>query len=252
MKATQSVSILLPFLLFSSAYSGPEVDRLLDGYSKIEAVSCHIRRTKTGNLGKMTFLSRVYWTNNDQLHAEGISPIKRRTIADGKTLWQHIEGDSKGFSRPVDELSEPMTISLRMVPGTAMDHLLRLKGFDETPLAADDAAAKQVGIQAGEQYVVLRFDAADRLIGLRFFKTSGMKELAARYDYSGFAEAAPGAWVPLAHELVVFGGDGSFSETVKVDRFVANQPLAESLFISSSFFDKSVDFVSDFANIPNK
>lgn len=241
--------VLCAFLAVPATKAGEEVDRLLSEYAKIKTVTCQIRRTKEGDLGKMRFLSRVYWTNQDKLHSEGITPVKRRTIADGKRLWQYAEGDPKGFSRPIGDLSEQMTISLKMIPGTAMDQLLRLKDLDETSLAADETATKRVGIQTPQQYVVLRFDALDRLTGLRFFKTADMKDLTARYDYSDFNEAVPGVWMPMTHTIVVYGNKSNFSETVKVDRFIANQPVAESLFIAPSFFDKEIDFVDDFAKI---
>jgi hypothetical protein len=34
-----------------------------------------------------------------------------------------------------------------------------------------------------------------------------------------------------------------------VDRYVANEPVAASLFVASSFFDKDIDFVDDFEKI---
>lgn len=242
------LSCLMVLLASAPAFSGEEVDRLLAGYGKIETVTCQIRRTKDGELGKMTFLSRVYWSRDKKIHAEGISPIKRRTIADGAKLWQYVEGDPKGFSRPVADLSEEMTISLHMVPGTAMDQLLRLKGLEETALPPE-GSTRRVGVQAGNQYILLLLDEQQRLTGLRFYKSAAMKVETARYDYSNFSEAVPGVWVPLAHEVKVETGETKFKETVKVDRFIANKPVAESLFIPSSFFDKEIDFVDDFAKI---
>ena len=249
----KTIQLLFPalslILLSAPAHAGEEVDRLMAGYAKIETVSCQIRCTKEGPAGKIRFLSRVYWTNQDKLHAEGIAPVKRRTIADGKTFWQYAEGDPKGFSRPIAELSEQMTISLKMVPGTAMDHLLRLKGMEETELPAGDDDTRQIGIQTGTQYVVLRFDAADRLSRIEFFKTSEMKERSASYSYRDFTETEAGVWIPLTHETIANTGSFEFRETVKIDRLIANQPVAETLFIASSFFDKNIDFVSDFAKI---
>ncbi len=232
-----------------SAKAGEEVDRLLGEYSKIETVTCQIRRTKEGDLGKMKFLSRVYWTNQSQLHSEGISPLKRRTIVDGQQLWQYVQGDPKGFSRPIGELSEQMRISLEMVPGTPMDQLLRLKDLDETALADDAQPAKRIGIKTDNQYVLLRFDQQNRLTGMDFFKTEAMEEKTVSYAYSDFLEAVPGTWVPLTHEVAARNDGSEFRETIKVDRFIANEPIAESLFIPSSFFDKNIDFVDDFAKI---
>lgn len=249
----QSLKLWLPVLslvlLPAAAHAGAEVDRLLAEYSNIETVSCQIRRTKEGAAGKIKFLSRVYYTNKNQIHAEGITPVKRRTIADGKRLYQYVEGDPKGFSRPVEELSEQMRISLQFVPGTAMDHLLWMKGMEETVLPGGSDAAKQVGIQTDTKYVLLQFDAADRLSGIEFYKTEAMENKIADYVYRDFIEAAPGAWIPLSHAITVQNEQISYKELVTVDRFIANKPVAESLFIASSFFDKDIDFVDEFAKI---
>ena len=94
MKATNLMLSCLAAGLFATAsLAGEEVDRLLTEYGKIETVTCQIRRTKEGDLGKMKFLSRVYWTHQGMLHSEGISPLKRRTICDGTRLWQYVDGD---------------------------------------------------------------------------------------------------------------------------------------------------------------
>lgn len=252
MKAFKLLLPTLCLLVQSSAFGGKEVERLLAEYSKIETVTCQIRRTKVGAAGKMKFLSRVYWTNKDQIHAEGIAPVKRRTIADGERLYQYVDGDPKGFSRPIANLSEQMTISLRLVPGTAMDHLLRLRGLEEKELPSTGETATRIGIQADNNYVVLSFDEQKRLIGIDFFKTPEMKTLNATYRYRDFLEAVPGAWIPLSHETTVENDKMSYKETVRVDRFIANKPIAQSLFISSSFFDKDIDFVDEFAKIFRK
>lgn len=250
MKAIKLLFPILSIILLStSAHAGKEVDRLLAEYSNIETVSCQIRRTKEGAAGKIKFMSRVYYTNKNQIHAEGITPVKRRTIADGKRLYQYVEGDPKGFSRPIEELSEQMRISLQFVPGTAMDHLLWMKGTEEAVLPGRGDAAKQVGIQTDTKYVLMQFDAADRLSGIEFYKTEAMENKIADYEYRDFIEAAPGAWIPRSHAITVQNEQQNYKELVTVDRFVANQPVAESLFIASSFFDKNIDFVDDFAKI---
>lgn len=249
MKASKLIpAALLIALCAVTSNGGEEVDRLLEGYGKIETVTCQIRRTKEGELGKMKFLSRVYFTNKNQLHAEKLVPVQQRTIADGKMLYQYAEGDPKGFSRPIDELSEQMKISLFMVPGTAMDHLLRLKDCEEEDLPPLDGQ-KRIGIEADGKYVVLLIDEMGRLAGLEYYSAGDLAEKTASYSYSKFTEAVPGVWVPLHHLVESTMGDKAFKETVVVDRYIANKPVAASLFIPSSFFDKNIDFVDDFQKI---
>jgi len=250
MKASNLCAALLALCFVSSVHAGKEIDRLLSEYGKIETATCKIRRTKEGAAGKIKFLSRVYFTNQNKIHAEKLTPVKQRTIADGTTLYQYTDGsNNKGFSRPISELSEQMQISLHLVPGTAMDHLLRLKGLEETVLEPTEGAAKRVGIQAESKYVVLRFDQMDRLVGIDFFETKAMAAKLATYEYSDFSEVIPGTWIPFTHRATVYGDGREFSEVMKVDSFVANKPIAESLFIPASFFDKNIDFVDDFAKI---
>jgi hypothetical protein len=84
---------------------------------------------------------------------------------------------------------------------------------------------------------------------MTFYVSAKMDVKLADYVYRDFTEAVSGVWVPLTHEVSFWKADSEFTETVKVDRFVANKPVAESLFIASSFFSKNIDFVDEFAKI---
>ena len=248
MKASKLLATLLIAAL--SVQAGPEVDRLLAEYAKIETATCKVRRTKEGAAGKIKFLSRIYWTNQNKIHSEKLAPVKQRTIVDGHALYQYTEGSgNKGFSRPVEALSDQMKIALKHVPGTSMDHLLRLQGMEETALDPGEQGERRVGIQTDPKYVVLLFDGTNRLTGIRFYKSKDRQELLADYTYTDFSEVVPGAWIPLTQAIEVHGDGLDFSETVKVDSFTANEPIAESLFIPDNFFDKDIDFVDDFAKI---
>lgn len=250
MKTSRSVAALFTLLLLAPfARAGKEVDRLLADYGKIETVTCKVRRTKEGGAGKIKFLSRVYWTNRDQINAEGLTPIKRRTVCDGNYLFQYVEGAPRGFARPVGQLSEQMQISLRFVPGTAMDILLHLTDSEEKVLPAEGNNAKSIGVLTEKNYTVLGFDQKDRLVSVTFYKTPNQEFCIATYEYCDFAEPIPGVWVPLTHHVSIENAEMTFKETVKVDHFTVNEPLGESLFMPSEYFDKGVDFVDDFAKI---
>lgn len=241
-------------LLLSVALSASasEVDRLLNEYKQIKTVSCKIRRTVNGGAGTVRFISRVYWANDDRLHVDNLTPVPRRIISDGKTFFSFAKGDPKGFSRPVAQLSEKMLLSLRKIPGTAMDHLLRLKGAEEISLDGQDGIRK-VAYHAANQYVVMEIDSQGRLVRINFYETEKRDVLTAGYEYSDFAEIAPNIWVPMQHHAQWNSPDGSsYSETVHLDEFFANQPVAVSLFDSSMFFDKDIDFVDSFSEIYQK
>lgn len=74
-----------------------------------------------------------------------------------------------------------------------MDHLLRIKGKEETLIPATDEANKRVGIQTDNNYVVLLFDDTDRLISVDFFKTATTELKYANYNYFNFSEIIDGA-----------------------------------------------------------
>jgi len=233
----------------ATALSATEVDRLLGEYGQINTATCHIRRIVKSEAGETSFISRVYWKNDDHLHVENLAPIPRRIISDSSTFFSYVEGDPKGFSRSVDDLSKPMLFSLRKIPGTAMDHLLRLKGLDEQRLDSN-GKLHQIAYDTGSQYVVLGFDSQHRLVTINFFKTAERTIRTASYRYSNFKEVVTGIWIPLIHEATLYGeGIDRVSETIHLDRLVINQPVAVSWFDPKTFFDKEVDFVDSFAKI---
>lgn len=248
MTSSKFLLITALFTCMPRLYAGEAVQQLLNNYSQIETVSCQMRRTVDGAGGKIKFISRIYYTNKDQLHVDNLSPLKRRTLADGTRLFQYVEGSPKGFSRPIDALSEPMKISLRKIPGTAMDHLLRLSELPETPLPAENGAPR-IGIASEKNYAVLEFDSPDRLARLTFYKTEQMRTQIADYTYSDFHEVLPNLFIPFSHHALFPQGPDTYTETIRLDQFTANQPIAASLFIASNFFNKNIDFVADFAKI---
>lgn len=239
---------LLTLFLFTNGF-GSEIDRLLNEYKQIKTVSCQMRRTVSGNAGKIQFVSRIYWTSDDRLHVDNLSPVSRRIISNGTDFFSYAEGDPRGFSRPVSDLSDEMMLSLRKIPGTAMDHLLRLKGAEETVLDPENGL-RQIGCAAGDQYTVLKFDEKSRLVGIDYYKSAARQEKIGSCSYSKFSEVAPGVWVPMLHRAtMVRPNDASFSETVRMDRFVANETLANSLFVPATFLSNDIDFVSSFEKV---
>lgn len=242
--------VLLFILFLAPALPATEVDRLLNEYQRIKTVTCQIRRTVSGNAGNIQFISRVYWQNDDRLHVDNLTPLPRRIIADGTRFYSYAKGDPKGFSRPVNELSNEMLVSLRKIPGTAMDHLLRLKGAVEQVLEPAEEGMRQTAYNTENNYVILKFDKLSRLVAIDFFKTPDMTVKTASYRYSDFQEVGTGAWIPLHHEASLTLEDkNTVSETVQIDRFIANQPIAVSLFNPEAFFDKGIDFVDSFERI---
>ena len=151
-------------MLSNEAPAQTLAERILAGYDSIRSVSCEIRKDSEAGARKMRMLSRVYYEKPDRLHVDQPAPIPRRIVADGKTFYSYIDGDPKGFSRAIEKLNEEMLINLRKVPGTAMEHLMKLKGIVETNLEATAEFPERNGYDVGET-VRGSLDGRDRPVG---------------------------------------------------------------------------------------
>ncbi len=221
------------------------VDQLLTGYESLQSVSCEVRRTTDSASTKVLALSRVFFQKPDKLHVDNVTPLPRRIVADGITFFSYIEGDEKGFSRPVNKLDTDMLISLRKVPATAMDHLLRLRGITETNLPGSLTYPVRKGYDTGKLFAVLSLDQSNRLARMEFFTASNQSQPISRVEYSNFVEATPGIWLPRLHHATHWLGGVETKETVRFDNLSINQPIPQNLFIAANYF-KKINFVPTF------
>jgi hypothetical protein len=190
-------------------------------------------------------LSRVFYQKPDCLHVDNVTPLKRRIIADGTNFHSYVEGDPKGFSRPVAKLDEDMLISLRKVPGTAMDHLLRLKQATETNLAGTAEFPVRTGYSTPKAFVALSLDTTGRLARIEFYADPDMRNKTAQCDYSLFQEVLPTVWIPCLHRTVLNLGGVESRETSRFLNLSVNKPVSQGLFNPRLFF-KDVEFVASF------
>lgn len=224
------------------------VDALLEAYEAIETVSCEVRRTSRSNGDKRRTLSRVQYKRPDRINVFSRSPIKRRHVADGDRLYYHVAGDPKGFSRPIEDLDREWLISLRQVPGTAMNHLLEIGNAPEDELPPTEAYPVRRGYRTDKPYIVLSLDEKGRLCRVEYFETPEMRTRVLGASFSGFFEPEPGAWISRLHE-VEFNMHGiEKRDTVQFVNMVVNEPLAEKLFEPGLYFD-DLEFVDDFEKI---
>ena len=242
------VGLLLAVMGAGTLRAETVAEQLIAGYERVQSVSCEIRRDMETSARKMRWLSRVYFQRPDRLHVDNSAPLPRRIVADGTNFFSYAEGDRKGFSRPIAQLDTDMLISLRKIPGTAMDHLLRLRGLAETNLPATAAFSVRRGYAAAKTFVVLSLDASNRLIRVEFFATAEQRQKTAQYDYSAFQEVAPGAWIPCLHKGVFNLGGVESYETTRVNNLAVNQAIPPKLFDHDLFFQK-VEFVGSFDEI---
>lgn len=222
--------------------------RLLAGYEKIQTLTCELRKDVKGPSGTGRRLSRIYFQRPDMLHVDNATPIKRRIVADGTSLYSYIEGDPKGFYRPISDLDPEWLISLRNVPGSAVEHLLNIGAAAEIDLPATGEYPVRKGYQTERLFVVLSMDTQDRLAGIEFFATSEMQQKNAQYTYSNFVEPVAGVWLSTLHEAIVWVNGNEINETTRISNLAVNRTIAPSLFKPANFF-KGVDFASRMEDI---
>jgi len=244
-----AVCCIATALIFPSRAEAQTVaERVYASYDSVTSLVCQVRKDTESPVGKMRTLSRVYYQRPDRLHVENVSPVKRRIVSDGSVFYSYIEGDPRGFSRPVHLLDEEMQIQLRKVPGTAMDHLHRLRDLPETDVEAEEGFPVRKGYRKGDLFVVLSLDAQDRLARIEFYRDETMSVRTAEYRYSAFTEAVPGAWIPTLSEGTMDNAGTITRETSRVDNLAVNGPIPENLFVAGPFF-KRVKFVDSFEKI---
>ncbi|MDD2237368.1 MAG: hypothetical protein PHP44_08885 [Kiritimatiellae bacterium] len=246
MKTVCLAVLLLTVLLgHRPVEAGPVVDDLLTRYDAIHTLSCSVRREAehAGNTTRM--LSRVFYQRPDLLHVQNFSPVKRRYVADGERMYYHVDGDEKGFSRPIAELNNDWLISLRAIPGTPMDHLFRLKGGRETPADPTPEFPIRTACNTESAYAILSQDTSGRLARIELFTTPDHAILKARFDYSQFLEVTNGVSIPCLHLATMHFGEIETKETSRFDNMTVNTPLSPQLFVAAPYF-KDVLFVDDF------
>ena len=154
----------------------------------------------------------------------------------------------KGFSCPLARLEGEWSIMQKSVPGSAMEHLLRLQGVPETPLDGVSGYPVRRGYARERVFVVLACDAEGRLARIEFYKTPDMKNLTALVEYSDFRKVTDTCWLAGLQQGTAYFGANMVRETRRFDNLVINKPIAAGLFDAAAFFPK-VDFVDDFSKL---
>lgn len=235
-------------LLGANAASATEptlAEKLCASYAQVESVSCRVRKTSAVEGKTATLLSQVYYQRPDRMHVENIAPVRRRIIADGRQFYYYMEGMAKGFSCPLTQLEGEWSIMQKSVPGSAMEHLLRLKGVPEIPLEGTSDYPVRRGYARERVFVVLACDAEGRLARIEFYKTPEMKDLTAQVEYSDFWKVTDTCWLAGLQQGTAYFGANTVRETRRFDNLVINKPITAGLFDATAFFPK-VDFVDDF------
>ena len=220
----------------------------LEDYEQIKTVSCEVQRVIKSEDQTIRKLSRVYLQRPDHIHVDNVSPLPRRYIADGKNLYYYVQGDPKGFSRPISELDEAWQISLRKVPGTLSDVLMRVADNKQTTLEGTEECPLRLGYEGEAVYTILNIDGDGRLLRVQIYKDSTCEALTAEYSLYDHVEVLPGVFIAQRHEAQVNLLGHSTTETTRIRKLVVNEPIPAALFDAAPYF-KEVVFVDDFSKI---
>ena len=242
------ILILVCICMVSAVYAETVQQRYIDSYNDIQSVSCDVRKTNKAGKHKIKTLSNLYYRKPLQLHVQNFTPVERRIIADGTNFYSWIKGDPKGFSRPVDQLDEEMYIQLKKIPGTAMDHMLRVRDLPEEQLESSEAYPTRCGYENENAWVVFSFDDKDRLCQIDLYKSKDSGSPTGTYLYSDFEEVLPNVWIPMLHEVILSISGQTANETSRFSNYTVNEPIADNLFYAPPFF-KDVEFVNSFDKI---
>ena len=232
------------------ACAGPAVQALLDAYASVPQLSCeHRRDIQSGDGNTVRFLSRIWFRRPDRLHAQNLSPMKRRTVCDGTVLRQYTEGLPRGFARPVTELDGEALTNLRMLPGSNSNWLEPLRDLPETdipPPDGDSSPGRRIAIhQPGTAYTILSFDESNRWTRLEMYTSPAMTDRLLLADFSDFSEILPGIWIALRQSIELSMEGASRTETVRIDNLSATAPIPDSMFDPTPFF-QGVTFTDSF------
>ncbi len=238
----------LCFLAWGAAAETTLVDQLLAQYEQIESVTCDLRRDIMQDDQSMRWLSRIYFQRPDRLNVKNHAPLPRRIVSDGTTLFQHNRGQPRGFRQAVDELNEAMLLSLRRVPGTPMEHLVRLRGVPEIVLEGNEDHPIRRAYATANIYAVLHADEAGRLKRLELYDANDRSRLTGEIDFAAHVEVLPGVWIAMQQESRFLLSDLTVRETTRLSQYTVNTPIPADHFEPDHFFE-DVEWVADFSKL---
>jgi len=212
---------------------GNTVKSLLEANQAVQSMSCEVRRESRLGGQTVSTLSRVWFARGDRLMVETQTPLPRRILVDGTTIYKWVEGQESGVRIPIEKASAGETVQLRRVPGTGEEFLLRLRNLPEETLPAQDGLPVRRGYTppAPAPYTVIALNAQGRLASVEFFDadTRATRLLTARF--LDWREAAPGCWFARVQKTETHGQSGVVREdVVRVSRIVPNGPANSSRF----------------------
>ncbi len=217
-----------------------QADRILSDYSRINSVSCDIRKDTSTQEGEGRMLSRVIFEAPNRLLVENSAPFKRKILCDGRTFFYYADEGGTAIQQPFNEIREDLSIQAQSIPASPMEHLLRLKGLPETNIATTVQGSARFGYTASNLFAVISLDSSNRLAKIEFYNSSGMTNCYASTEYTMFEQPVPGVWLSLRHETeVTMQGKVKARESRRFSNVKVDQTLQPDTFKSERVFPKT-------------
>jgi hypothetical protein len=218
-------------------------ERVTAAYASVETFSAEVRKTTETGGRSVRLLTRFFARRPDRVHVDNVSPMHRRIVADGTRLYYFEKGAKRGFSRPIAELDADWLVQLRSLPGTPLEHTVRLLGLAETELPPSREHPIRRGYATPKVFVVLCASRDERVERIEFYTRADLKERTGRCEYRDFVRHV-GVWFARVERTSLERKGDPVSETRLVESIAVNGPVADSLFKPDAFFD-NVEFVSE-------
>jgi len=222
------------------------VQTLLGRYAKIASLMCDVRRDVTTPDGSIRWLSRVYFQQGNHLHAANARPQPRLILADGSTMYQHIADAPRGFRRAIADLDDNMRINLERIPGTLMEHLIRLKDIPEIKLEPSTEAAIRRAYKTEHVYAILEADEQYRLHRMLFYNAQDQTQKTGKIRCESFQEVLPGVWIAMQHHATFYMGENTLQERTRFTNYEVNIPIPEDTFSPDAHYADDIEWVDSF------
>ncbi len=219
--------------------------KLLDGFKEIRSVSVSVRKDSSiGGIKAPTLLSKVYFVAPDKLYVENISPFRRYIISDGSFFYLAHNDFNKVLKMPLEKLEGEWKLMQETIPGTPMEHLLRLKGVAERVIPDQDGLTCRAYDVKTNLSLVLYCNNAGQLVKMDYYYDNSLSKKKASYEFSQFVEVKAGVWLATLHKAKGYFSDGEYTETKRFDNILINTEISPSIFEAERYF-KGKTFVGN-------
>lgn len=222
------VMLVAAQVAMGSVAADPLAERLICESGKIRTMRCDVRRETDLDGKRVTILSRVWFERPDRLRVDTVMPDSRRIVVDGTTIYKWIGGMQEGVAIPLAEAPASELVQVRKTPGTADEHLMRLRGVAGSELPPEDGLPVRRAFTPAEPhpYTILSLDAVERLVRIEFYEAAIRENRLLRTDFEGWREVKPGIWIACVQRTSAKGRDGTaVTETLRVSGIVVNEPV---------------------------